>query len=73
MKYKTLDDFNTENSDSLSRKLNGEKRVSGLKGKRVLLRADLNSEIDNGKVIEGERIAGSAKTIKELKAKIRKK
>src|SRR3989338_2283336 len=39
------------------------------KGKRVLLRSDLNSEVDNGEVIEGERIEQSAKTIKELKAK----
>src|SRR3989344_5384893 len=43
------------------------------KGKRVLLRADLNSEVDDGKVVMGERIVESAKTIKELikkKAKI---
>lgn len=39
------------------------------KGKRVLLRSDLNSEVDNGKIIEGERIKESAKTIKELKKK----
>ena len=69
MKYKTLDDFDTENSDSLSRKLYGKKKVSGFAGKRVLLRSDLNSEVDNGKVIEGERIKESAKTIKELRDK----
>ena len=34
-----------------------------------MLRSDLNSEVDDGKVIEGERIIQSAKTIKELKAK----
>ncbi len=39
------------------------------KGKRVLLRSDLNSEVDNGKVILGERIIESAKTIKELMKK----
>src|SRR3989344_5619905 len=39
------------------------------KGKRVLVRSDLNSEVDNGKVIEGERIKESAKTIKELMRK----
>lgn len=37
-----------------------------LRGKRVLLRSDLNSEVYNGKVILGERIIESAKTIKEL-------
>jgi phosphoglycerate kinase len=39
------------------------------KGKRVLLRSDLNSEVSNGKVVEGERIAQSAKTILELQKK----
>ena len=36
------------------------------RGKRVLLRVDLNSEISNGKVILGERIPGHARTIREL-------
>ncbi len=43
------------------------------KGKRVLARIDLNSEIRNGKVSFSERYSASAKTIKELmrkKAKI---
>ena len=39
------------------------------KGKRVLLRSDLNSEVNKGKVILGERIIESAKTISELKRK----
>ncbi len=38
-----------------------------LKGKRVLLRSDLNSEVINGKVIESDRIIESVRTIKELK------
>lgn len=37
------------------------------KGKRVLLRSDLNSEVINGKVIESDRIIESVRTIKELK------
>ncbi len=40
-----------------------------VKGKRVLLRSDLNSEVDNGKVILSDRIIESAKTISELKRK----
>ena len=39
------------------------------KGKVVLLRADLNSDVKNGKVLESERIKESAKTINELKRK----
>ncbi len=39
------------------------------KGKTVLLRADLNSDIKNGKVLMSERIKESAKTIDELKRK----
>ncbi len=39
------------------------------KGKRVLLRSDLNSEVDKGKIILGERIIQSAKTIRELQKK----
>jgi len=39
------------------------------KGKIVLLRADLNSDVKNGKVLESERIKESAKTINELKKK----
>ena len=39
------------------------------KGKRVLLRSDLNSEISNGKVSLSDRIIESAKTINELKRK----
>jgi len=39
------------------------------KGKKVLLRADLNLDVHKGEVIEGERIAESAKTINELKKK----
>ena len=36
------------------------------RGKRVLLRVDLNSEVSNGKVILGERIPECAQTIREL-------
>ena len=36
------------------------------KGKKVLLRSDLNSEIEKGKAIMSQRISESAKTIKEL-------
>lgn len=36
------------------------------KGKRVLLRSDLNSELKDGKAIMSPRISESAKTIKEL-------
>src|SRR3989344_5526639 len=36
------------------------------KGKRVLLRADLNSEVVRGKVILSDRIVESVKTIREL-------
>jgi len=39
------------------------------KGKTVLLRSDLNSDIVNGKVVLGERIKASVETIKELKKK----
>ena len=39
------------------------------KGKTVLLRSDLNSDVENGKVILGERIIESVKTINFLKAK----
>ena len=39
------------------------------KGKTVLLRADLNSDVKNGKVFMSERIKQSAETIKELKKK----
>ena len=40
-----------------------------LKGKVVLLRADLNSDVVNGRVLNGERIKKSADTIKKLKVK----
>jgi len=40
-----------------------------LKGKRVLLRADINSDVKNGKVLMSERIRQSAETIKTLKRK----
>ena len=36
------------------------------KGKRVLLRADLNSDIKDGKILMSERISEAAVTIKEL-------
>jgi len=39
------------------------------KDKVVLLRADLNSDVKNGKVIPNERIRASQETIKELKKK----
>jgi len=39
------------------------------KGKKVLLRSDLNSDVVKGKVIESGRIKASAETIKELKKK----
>lgn len=39
------------------------------KGKVVLLRADLNSDVHRGKIILSERIRKSAKTISELKRK----
>ena len=39
------------------------------KGKTVLLRADLNSDVKNGKVLMSERIKESAKTIDYLKDK----
>ncbi|MEK6855385.1 MAG: phosphoglycerate kinase [Nanoarchaeota archaeon] len=39
------------------------------KGKRVLLRSDINSEISDKKVILNDRIIESAKTIKELQQK----
>ncbi len=38
-----------------------------VKGKRVLLRSDLNSELHNGKAVLSDRIIESAKTINELK------
>ena|SRR3989344_4905849 len=39
------------------------------KGKSVLLRADLNSEVVNGKVFLGDRLIESSRTIKELTRK----
>ena len=39
------------------------------KNKIVLLRADLNSDVVNGRVVMSERIKQSAETIKELKKK----
>lgn len=39
------------------------------KGKTVLLRADLNSDVHNGKVLMSERIKESAATVRELKKK----
>ncbi len=39
------------------------------KGKTVLLRADLNSDVHRGKVLLSERIKQSAETIKKLKKK----
>lgn len=47
------------------------KNMSSLnfKGKKVLLRADLNSDIVKGRVVLGERIKASVETIKELKKK----
>jgi len=39
------------------------------KGKKVLLRCDLNSPVKNGRVVDNDRIKESAKTIKELKRK----
>ncbi|MEK6926409.1 MAG: phosphoglycerate kinase [Nanoarchaeota archaeon] len=42
---------------------------ANIKGKIVLLRSDLNSEIKKRKVILGERIKESVKTVKFLKAK----
>lgn len=38
-------------------------------GKRVLLRSDLNSEIEKGKIVMNLRVSESAKTIKELAKK----
>src|SRR3990167_9282364 len=38
-----------------------------LKGKKVLLRLDLNSEVSSGKVIDGERIRAGAESVKRLK------
>jgi phosphoglycerate kinase len=66
---RTIDDFDTENKSSLSRKLSSGKKVSGFKGKNVILRSDLNSEISKGKVVMSDRISESAKTIAELKRK----
>ena len=40
-----------------------------LKNKTVLLRADLNSDVHNGRVLTSERIKESVKTINELKRK----
>jgi phosphoglycerate kinase len=40
-----------------------------VKGKNVLLRSDLNSDIVEGRVLKGERIVESLKTIKFLKKK----
>ena len=39
------------------------------RGKVVLVRADLNSDVRGGRVVESERIRASAETIKELKRK----
>lgn len=39
------------------------------RGKKVLLRSDLNSEVVNEKVILGERIIESARTVRELRGK----
>src|SRR3989344_3263861 len=39
------------------------------RGKKVLLRSDLNSEVIKGKVILNDRIIESARTIKELQSK----
>jgi len=39
------------------------------KGKTVLLRADLNSPVENGKVVMNERLTESLKTIRELRGK----
>src|SRR3989338_1924722 len=39
------------------------------RGKRVLVRSDLNSEVVKGKVILSDRIVESAKTISELQKK----
>ncbi len=39
------------------------------KGKTVLLRSDLNSDVQKGKLLKSERIRESAETIKELKEK----
>ena len=39
------------------------------KDKIVLLRADLNSDVVNGKILPNERIQSSSETIKELKKK----
>ena len=39
------------------------------KGKKVLVRADLNSDVNNKKVVMSERIKASAETLKELKRK----
>ncbi|MDD5171908.1 MAG: phosphoglycerate kinase [Candidatus ainarchaeum sp.] len=38
----------------------------GVRGKRILLRADLNCPVENGKIVPGARISAHAKTIKEL-------
>ncbi len=37
-----------------------------VKGKRVLVRADLNSPLENGKISENPRLHAHAKTIKTL-------
>src|SRR3989344_7553691 len=39
------------------------------RGKLVLLRSDLNSDVKKGKILPSERIKASAETIKELKKK----
>ncbi|MBI2452116.1 phosphoglycerate kinase [Candidatus Pacearchaeota archaeon] len=39
------------------------------KGKHVLVRTDINSEVENGRVILNDRIIETAKTIKELQKK----
>ncbi len=44
-------------------------KIDNLKDKIVLLRADLNSDIVEGKVKESQRIKASAETIKQLKKK----
>jgi phosphoglycerate kinase len=37
-----------------------------VRGKRILLRVDLNCPVENGKIVPGARITAHAKTIKEL-------
>ena len=37
-----------------------------IRGKRILLRVDLNSPVENGKIVSGPRIEAHSRTIKEL-------